>query len=218
MRMRRLPWAADYLKTAACRIADPTAFNGRWSELFQGRPIHLEIGCGKGGYSAGMAALYPDQAFVTIEKNESAAGLAAKKFDASGLDNVRLIYGDGADLDLWFAPGEVDVIHLNFSDPWPKKRNAKRRLSAPSFLKQYMKILKDGGRLEMKTDNAALFEYSLIQITQAGFTLEEVSVDYRREAHPEDVQTEYETKFTQAGHPIYRAVFAYNATDRKEPQ
>ena len=128
MRMRRIPWAADYLKTSGSRIMDPASRKGSWKKENPAR-LHLEIGAGKGGYSAGMAALYPKEQFVAVEKNESAAGLAAKKFDEAALDNLSLIYGDGADLSLWFDPQEVDVIHLNFSDPWPKKRNAKRRLS-----------------------------------------------------------------------------------------
>lgn len=206
MRMRRIPWAADYLKTSGSRIMDPASRKGSWKKENPAR-LHLEIGAGKGGYSAGMAALYPKEQFIAVEKNESAAGLAAKKFDEAALDNLSLIYGDGADLSLWFDPQEVDVIHLNFSDPWPKKRNAKRRLSAPAFTGQYRSVLADDGELIMKTDNAQLFEYSLLEFQKAGFVLQDVSVDFRREEHPEDVLTEYEEKFVQTGHPIYRAIW-----------
>ncbi len=206
MRMRRIPWAADYLTTSPSRILDPSKLSGTWKDGLKGK-LHLEIGCGKGGYSSAMAAMYPNDRFIAVEKNESAAGLAAKKFDEAGAPNLSLIYGDGADLSLWFTPGELDVIHLNFSDPWPKKRNAKRRLSAPGFLKQYRTILADDGQIVMKTDNSALFEYSLIEFQNAGFVLEEVSVDFRRESHDEDPLTEYEEKFVQAGQPIYRAVW-----------
>lgn len=185
---------------------DPASRKGSWKKENPAR-LHLEIGAGKGGYSAGMAALYPKEQFVAVEKNESAAGLAAKKFDEAALDNLSLIYGDGADLSLWFDPQEVDVIHLNFSDPWPKKRNAKRRLSAPAFTRQYGSVLADDGELIMKTDNAQLFEYSLLEFQKAGFVLQDVSVDFRREEHPEDVLTEYEEKFVQTGHPIYRAIW-----------
>ncbi len=101
----------------------------------------------------------------------------------------------------------MDVIHLNFSDPWPKNRNAKRRLSADSFLRQYEKILKPDGELAMKTDNARLFEYSLLQFSKAGWPLLDASVDFRREDHPEDAMTEYESKFAAEGKPIYRAVW-----------
>lgn len=103
----------------------------------------------------------------------------------------------------------MDVIHLNFSDPWPKKRYAKRRLSSASFLDQYKRILSRNGEIQMKTDNSALFEYSLIEFQNAGFKMVEVSVDYRREKHDEDAITEYEQKFISLGQPIYRCVWRY---------
>lgn len=207
MRMRRIPWAASYLEQAKCRIKKPELLKGRWKERFPAGRLHLEIGCGKGGYSLDMAELYGKEAFIALEKNESAAGLAAKKFDLVNKKNLGLIYGDAADIQEWFAPGELDVIHLNFSDPWPKKRNAKRRLSAPQFARSYLDLLSETGEVQMKTDNAALFEYSLVQFDQAGFALKDVSVNFRREVHEEDAMTEYEKKFTQAGQPVYRAVW-----------
>ncbi|WP_370527795.1 tRNA (guanosine(46)-N(7))-methyltransferase TrmB, partial [uncultured Dubosiella sp.] len=120
---------------------------------------------------------------------------------------LALIEGDADHLSEWFAAGEIDVIHLNFSDPWPKKRYAKRRLSAPSFLKQYIDVLAANGQVIMKTDNASLFEFSVPQFLANGFRLLELSVDYRRETHDEDAITEYEEKFIEQGNPIYRAVF-----------
>ena len=104
----------------------------------------------------------------------------------------------------------MDVIHLNFSDPWPKKRYAKRRLSSATFLDQYKRILSRNGEIQMKTDNSALFEYSLIEFQNAGFKMVEVSVDYRREKHDEDAITEYEQKFISLGQPIYRCVWRYS--------
>lgn len=207
MRMRRIPWAAEYLTSSPSRIQMDQSWKTVWPDKKPEQKLHLEIGCGKGGYSSAMAALYPDDLFVAVEKNESAAGLAAKKFDEANLNNLRLIYGDGADLDLCFGSGEVDVLHLNFSDPWPKKRNAKRRLTAPAFLKQYQQLLSDDGRIMMKTDNSPLFEYSILEFLNAGFYLEEISVDFRREEHPEDPLTEYEAKFVENGQPIYRCVW-----------
>lgn len=208
MRMRKIPWAAEYLGESIGRVHHPEKKSGKWSP--EGKKLHAEIGTGKGSYSLEMARKYPDEVFAAIEKNESAAGLAAKKFDQEKLPNLSLIYGDAADIENWFANGEVDVIHLNFSDPWPKKRNTKRRLSSPSFLGSYKKILKDGGEIQMKTDNADLFEYSLISFLNAGFTLEDVSVDYRRNPHPEDAITEYEAKFIEKNQPVYRGVFRYD--------
>lgn len=207
MRMRRIPWAAEYLETAKCRQKDPASCRGQWKKSLPSGRLHLEIGCGKGGYSLSMANKYPKESFIAVEKNESAAGLAVKKYDESPAENLVLIYGDAADLEEWFEPGELDVIHLNFSDPWPKKRNAKRRLSAPSFARSYQTVLAEDGEVQMKTDNASLFEYSLVQMDAAGFSLADVSVDFRREPHEEDAMTEYEQKFSEAGQPIYRAVW-----------
>lgn len=208
MRMRRLKWAEDYLKNSEARVMEPEKFRNQWKhKLDNGKRLHVEIGTGKGSYSQEMAKMNPDEAFAAIEKNESAAGMAARKYDEEPLANLRLIYGDASDLRSWFGSGEVNVIHLNFSDPWPKKRNAKRRLSSPAFLEQYRDILSDDGEIQMKTDNSSLFEYSVLQMLQAGFILEDISVDFRREPHPEDAVTEYEKKFMEAGNPIYRSVW-----------
>lgn len=207
MRMRRLKWAEDYLKTSSSRVMKPEEYRGKWKRLLNSSTLHVEIGTGKGSYSWQMARMDPNAGFAAIEKNESAAGMAARKYDENPLGNLRLIYGDASDLELWFAPKEVNVIHLNFSDPWPKRRNAKRRLSSPAFLKQYQNILADDGEIQMKTDNSSLFEYSVLEMLKAGFVLDEFSVDFRRDEHPEDAVTEYERKFMEAGQPIYRSVW-----------
>lgn len=209
--MRKVKWAVDYLKDANCLVEEPNALKGIWKDRFGQKKIHVEIGCGKGNYSLNMAKLYPEEAFIAIEKNESAAGIAAKKFDDAGqYENLALIQNDAASISEWFAPGEIDVIHLNFSDPWPKKRYAKRRLSSSQFLDQYAQILNDDGQIQMKTDNSSLFEYSLIEFQNAGYRMIEISVDYRRETHDEDVMTEYEEKFVSLGQPIYRCVWTKN--------
>ncbi len=209
--MRKVKWAVDYLKDANCLVEEPNALKGIWKDRFGQKKIHVEIGCGKGNYSLNMAKLYPEEAFIAIEKNESAAGIAAKKFDDAGQhENLALIQNDAASISEWFAPGEIDVIHLNFSDPWPKKRYAKRRLSSSQFLDQYAQILNDDGQIQMKTDNSSLFEYSLLEFQNAGYRMIEISVDYRRETHDEDVMTEYEEKFVSLGQPIYRCVWTKN--------
>lgn len=209
--MRKVKWAVDYLKDANCLVEEPNALKGIWKDRFGQKKIHVEIGCGKGNYSLNMAKLYPEEAFIAIEKNESAAGIAAKKFDDTGqYENLALIQNDAVSISEWFAPGEIDVIHLNFSDPWPKKRYAKRRLSSSQFLDQYAQILNDDGQIQMKTDNSSLFEYSLLEFQNAGYHMIEISVDYRRETHDEDVMTEYEEKFVSLGQPIYRCVWTKN--------
>lgn len=207
MRMRRIPWAAEYIETSPIRIKDPAKMPDKWREKLHCKELHVELGCGKGGYSLALATQNPDMGVVAVEMNESAAGLAARKMDEEHPENLALIFGNGAEISTWFAPEEVDALHLNFSDPWPKRRNAKRRLSSPGFLKEYRNILSDEGQIIMKTDNQALFEYSLLQIPQAGFVLSDVSVDFRRDEHPEDPITEYEQKFMEKGQPIYRAVW-----------
>ncbi|NBL00053.1 MAG: tRNA (guanosine(46)-N7)-methyltransferase TrmB, partial [Erysipelotrichia bacterium] len=164
------------------------------------------IGTGKGDYWIGMSDLYPDTLWVGIEKNESVAALAVRKSGEES-ENRCFIYGDAQAIDEWFAPHEVDVIHLNFSDPWPKNRTKKRRLSHPSFLKKYDTILKADGEIIMKTDNASLFEYSVLEFQENGYYLADFSVDFRRVEHDEDVISEYERKFMELGNPIYRAIW-----------
>ncbi|MGN1275797.1 MAG: tRNA (guanosine(46)-N7)-methyltransferase TrmB [Floccifex sp.] len=208
MRMRKVKWAVDYLSNSSHLIESAQTLKGQWKEYLQCDNLHVEIGCGKGNYSLYMSMLYPQDGFVAIEKNDSACGMAAKKFDEQSKDNhLALIHGDACDLSNWFEENEIDVIHLNFSDPWPKKRYAKRRLSNEKFLAQYKKLLSEDGQIQMKTDNASLFEYSILEFLNNGFVLVDFSVDYRREEHKEDVLTEYEEKFVEKGQPIYRCVW-----------
>lgn len=207
--MRKVKWAVDYLDEAKDLVREPASLKGKWKEYLKSDLIHVEIGCGKGNYSLNMSELYKDHGFIAVEKNESAAGIAAKKFDEVKTEsNLALIHDDAAKISEWFDEKEVDVIHLNFSDPWPKKRYAKRRLSSNSFLVQYAKILSDNGEIQMKTDNSSLFEYSVIEFQNAGYKMKEISVDFRRETHDEDVMTEYEEKFVSLGQPIYRCVWS----------
>lgn len=180
---------------------------GKWHELLQKEELHVEIGSGKGDYWIKMSDLYPDAGWIGIEKNVNVAAIALKKVEDSEHLNRRFIVDDAQAIDTWFAENEIDVIHLNFSDPWPKKRASKHRLSHTSFLKRYEKILKKEGKLIMKTDNAKLFEFSVLEFQNNGWIMDEFSVDYRRDEHPEDVITEYETRFMNLNQPIYRAVW-----------
>lgn len=206
MRMRKLKWAAAFLTDSKMVIQDPAKYQGIWKKQFHKEELHIEIGSGKGDYWIKMSDLYPEILWIGIEKNEGAAALAIKKSgEVSG--NRRFIYQDAKDIDSWFAAQEVDVIHLNFSDPWPKNRTKKRRLSHPSFLKKYDSILKQNGQIIMKTDNSSLFEYSILEFQNQNYQLADISVDFRREIHDEDVISEYESKFMEQGKPIYRAVW-----------
>lgn len=206
MRTRKLKWANPFLEENEVAIKEPQEYRGKWKELLQRSCLHVEIGTGKGDYWIGMSNLYPEKAWIGIEKNESVAAQAVKK-SGTLQKNRRFIQADASNIDTWFAQGEVDVIHLNFSDPWPKNRTSKRRLSHASFLDKYKMILTKHGEIQMKTDNASLFEFSLVEFSNHGFYLEEISVDFRRETHDEDIISEYENKFMSKGNPIYRVVF-----------
>ena len=208
MRMRKKKWTAPYLETREdVMVFHPEEYKGNWRDVVKGNVLHVEIGSGKGDYWLGMSKLYPEEAWVGVEKVVDVAGIAVRKSEGQVSENMKFVNQDAEDLTLWFAPKEIDVIHLNFSDPWPKKRNAKRRLTHAGFLARYEEVLSDDGKIVMKTDNSGLFEYSLVSFAQYGFILDEVSVDFRRVEHPEDVITEYERNFMDKGQPIYRAIW-----------
>lgn len=212
MRMRKKKWAEPWIAEHADYIyTNPTEYAGKWRVLLGScKALHVELGTGKGDYLNHMAKMYPEEGWVGIEKDVSVAAVAARKAVEEvpcDLHNRRMIYGHAEDLQNWFRSGEIDVIHLNFSDPWPKKYTHKRRLSSAGFLDMYARLLAPDGRIQMKTDNKDLFEDSVLCFLQNGYTLEYFSVDYRRKEHPEDAITEYEQKFMDLGQPIY-AVWA----------
>ncbi|UOQ47102.1 tRNA (guanosine(46)-N7)-methyltransferase TrmB [Gracilibacillus caseinilyticus] len=206
MRARHKPWADDFLKenTAIVEL-NPASRKGNWKqEISDGKPIHLEIGTGKGSFIDGMAANYPSVQFVGMELVKSIIVSAVEKVKNTGRSNVTFINENAEKLTEIFAENEVDQLFLNFSDPWPKNRHEKRRLTFHTFLSQYQQILKPGGQLVMKSDNRGLFEYSLVSLSQFGCTLEEVTFDLHQLDDPMNVMTEYEEKFSAKGQPIYR--------------
>lgn len=209
MRMRKLPWAEDFLKEQVVVVKNASSNAGHWKEKTGCERLHVEVGTGKGDYWIQMAQRYPKEGWVGIEKNNNVAALAVRKYTRMEhpQSNMLFINEDAEHIQEWFANGEVDVIHLNFSDPWPKKRAHKKRLSNEKFIEQYAAILQDDGEIQMKTDNSALFEYSILEFQNAGWFLHEVSVDFRRDLHEEDVVTEYEHRFMEKGQPIYRAIW-----------
>ncbi len=219
MRMRKKKWAEPYLQEHQdYALVSGEPYRGKWKSLLHTDVLHVEIGMGKGDYLNQMASMYPDEGWVGIEKDRSAAAVAARKVFESehpDLSNKRMIVGDAAEILAWFAPGEVDVIHLNFSDPWPKKYTHKRRLSSQAFLERYDILLSRGGSIRMKTDNTGLFEDSVLYFLENGFTFTEFSADYRRNPHPEDAVTEYEQRFMDLGQPIYQ-LRAVRSREKKE--
>lgn len=208
MRMRKKKWALPYLEEHhEVALSEPTTMKGQWRKILGCDVLHVEIGMGKGDYLIKMHEMYPDEGWVGIEKDQSAAAVACRKIvDDENIGKKRMIVGDATEIDLWFEENEIDVIHLNFSDPWPKKYTHKRRLSSEKFLEKYKILLKPTGMIRMKTDNKDLFEDSILYFLQGGFKLSEISVDYRRHEHPEDAITEYEQRYLDLDQPIYQLV------------
>ena len=207
MRMRKKPNLIPRLE--ACGglvISDPRVHRGHWRELLPScRQVRVELGCGKGRFTVGVARAEPDVLFVAVERVPDAMVIAAERARELGLKNVYFIDADAADLEAYFAPGEVDRIYVNFCDPWPGARYAKRRLTHPGFLLRYRKVLAPGGQIHFKTDNHDLFEWSLFQFPKAGFALSEVTRDLHANGI-RGVMTDYEEKFHSMGTPINRCV------------
>ena len=193
-------------RCAACQVRDPEARRGHWRDLMpEAKELRVELGCGKGRFTAETAAQNPDILFIAVERVPDAMVIAMERVTAMELHNVFFVDGDAAKLPEYFAPGEVDLIYINFCDPWPTKRHAKRRLTFVAFLKKYREVLKEKGQIHFKTDNRDLFEWSLTQFPQAGFELSEVT----RDLHANGicgVMTDYEEKFHNLGTPINRCV------------
>jgi tRNA (guanine-N7-)-methyltransferase len=187
-------------------IQDPYSLRGHWRELCpQARELRVELGCGKGRFTAGTAAADPEVLLIAVEKVPDAMVMAMERAKAAGLKNVFFVVGDAAQLPDMFAPEEIDRLYINFCDPWPGDRHAKRRLTHHNFLLQYRKTLKMGGQIHFKTDNAPLFAFSLEEIPQFGFTLSETTHNLH-ENGPVGVMTDYEAKFFEQGTPINRCV------------
>lgn len=207
MRMRKKPNLAPRMeRCGALWVRDPAEQRGRWRELMpDATELRLELGCGKGRFTCETAAAHPCILFIAVERVPDAMVMAMERAAAMELKNIFFVDGDAAKLSEYFVPGEVDLIYLNFSDPWPSNRQAKRRLTHPDFLTGYAKALKPGGQIHFKTDNKGLFEWSLFQFPKAGYALSEVT----RNLHENGVvgiMTDYEEKFHLAGTPINRCV------------
>ena len=192
-------------------VRDPAAFRGKWREVFVDGaahpPLYVEIGCGKGQFIVAEAGNHPEGRFIAIEGFSSVMYKALQKVRASELENVRCVLDFVVDLGTWFDENELDGIYLNFSDPWPKKKNAKRRLTYRDRLEQYAKALKPGGFLRFKTDNDGLFEFTLeeldLVIHRCGFSVEAMTRDlHKTEWTASSPMTEYETKFAETGKNI----------------
>ena len=194
-------------RCAACHVRDGFARKGRWRETLMpsARELRVELGCGKGRFTAETAQQNPDILFIAIERVPDALVVAMERTMALDLKNVFFVVGDAALLPDYFAGDEVDLIYINFCDPWPPKRQAKRRLTHRGFLETYRKVLKMGGQVHFKTDNCPLFEFSVLEFPEAGYDLGEVTRDLHQHG-PQGVMTDYEAKFYAEGMPINRCV------------
>ena len=182
---------------------------GTWNEIFgNDHPIHIEIGMGKGKFIHTMAKEHPDINYVGIEKYSSVLLRAIQKMELEELPNLKFLRMDAEHIDQVFGPGEVDRIYLNFSDPWPKDRHAKRRLPSREFLSRYDVILKKQGRLEFKTDNRELFDFAVEELEPAGWKAEVITYDLHGDEvlMEGNVMTEYEEKFSSMGNPICKYI------------
>ena len=218
MRMRKKPNLIPRMERCArFLIREPSSYRGHWRQLKpDAKEIRLEIGCGKGRFSAETAQRNPDVLYIALERVPDAMVIAMERSMEKGLDNIFFIDGDAAKLREYFAPGEVDLLYINFCDPWPGLKHARRRLTHEQFLILYRGILKDGGQIHFKSDNHDLFEWSLFQFPKAGFILSEVTRDLHGQGI-NGVMTDYEEKFYQMGTPINRCVGTKEAMD-PEPE
>lgn len=209
MRLKNVPGARETIDASAFTIPEPEVWKGRWQEVF-GRqaPLHIEIGMGKGQFLTALAAEHPDINYIGIEKFSSVLVRAVQKQNELELPNLRLIRMDADSITNVFAPGEVDRIYLNFSDPWPKERHAKRRLTSVEFLRRYENILAKDGHVEFKTDNQPLFEFSLEAAEEAGWKLLAVTRDLHHDTalNKGNIMTEYEERFSAQGNPICKMI------------
>lgn len=211
MRLRNKPWATDEInKHPHIVIPNPKEMQGKWQQLFgNNNPIYIEVGTGKGQFLTKMGELHPNINFIGIEKYDSVIVTAMERIRDNDIPNVKLLKEDANELLDFFAEGEISRIFINFTDPWPKNRHEKRRLTYESFLKMYEKILIPNGEIHFKTDNQGLFEYSLHSFSKYGMILNNISLNLHESDFEGNVMTEYEEKFSAKGMPIYRceAVF-----------
>lgn len=210
MRLRNIPGADDVVSNSPYCIQNPIELKGKWSAYFENEnPIHIEIGMGKGRFLMDLAALNPNINYIGIERYTSVLLRAVQKIEENPLPNVRFLCIDAATLPEIFASGEVNRIYLNFSDPWPKDRHARRRLTSSEFLARYDQFLDKAGRIEFKTDNVDLFRFSLEEIERSSvWHIDVHTFDLHEDPMLNfgNIMTEYEEKFSSKGNPICKLI------------
>ena len=209
MRLRNITGSREVIAASAYVVHEERGCRGKWGEIFgNSRPIHIEIGMGKGKFIHTMARLHPEINYIGIEKYSSVLLRAIQKMEEEELPNLRFIRMDAEEITEVFTPGEVGRIYLNFSDPWPKDRHAKRRLPSRQFLERYDAILEAQGQLEFKTDNRELFDFAVGELDPAGWKARVITYDLHKDEvlMEGNVMTEYEEKFSAMGNPIYKYI------------
>ena len=205
MRMRKMKNLLP--RTEACgdyRITEPQTRQGTWRELMpEATALWVEVGCGKGKFTAETAAANPDVLLIAVERCREAMVVAMEKAKNMGLKNVFFVDMDVALMEGCFAPGEIDRLFINFPDPWPRSKNAKRRLTFRTFLRMYSRVIREGGEIHFKTDNAPLFEFTLEELELVGLPAKNVTRDLHADG-PVGIMTGYEEKFYALGTPINR--------------
>lgn len=206
MRLRNIKGSREIVDNHRKVLDNPQQYRGQWQRFFgNNHPIQMEIGIGMGDFVMGMATRHSDRNYIGIEKMSGVLARTVRKFDRLDQEFPNLVFlrQDATDLGAFFGEAEIDKIYLNFSDPWPKERYKKRRLTHPNFLNQYRTILKSDGLLQFKTDNEELFDYSLEMIEQSKFEVIALSRDLHRSVYAaENIMTEYERKFSEIGKNI----------------
>ena len=212
MRLRKKPWIEEAIKEYKefLFLDEPKDKREKWRQCFKKpeNPLHVEFGTGKGKFILEKKKKNPEINFVGMEKQQGVIYYAGKKIAESEtkIENVRLILGDVSVIEEIFGKGEVDCIYLNFSDPWPKKRHFKRRLTYRDFLNRYKTILKKDGRIIFKTDNRGLFDFSISEFKETGWNLSDITYDLHSNPVEGDVETEYEEKFSRKGNSVCRLI------------
>lgn len=217
MRLRNIRGSEEVIANSPFVEQYPKQRKGHWRECFvtQG-PVQIEVGMGKGKFLMEMAALHPDINYIGIERYSSVLLRALQRLEGMECTNLKFLCMDADEIEEVFAPGEVDKIYLNFSDPWPKERHARRRLPSRQFLARFDRILKADGKLEFKTDNRQLFDFAVEELEPAGWKASVITYDLHQDAvlSEGNVMTEYEEKFSLEGNPIHKYII-YRETDNR---
>lgn len=213
MRLRNIKGSREFIAENNYVIQNPEEMKGKWSSsvFINSNPIHIEVGMGKGKFIMELAKKNPEINYIGIEKYSSVLLRGLQKMEEQPLDNIVFIRMDAENICDIFDEGEIDKIYLNFSDPWPKDRHAKRRLPSRQFLERFSHILKKGNRLEFKTDNRALFDFALEEIPFTGWVVDEYTYDLHNneKMNEGNIMTEYEEKFSSIGNPICKYIIHF---------